>query len=450
MAFSLELDALDSNTKRKISTDLSIKPKKTQYDLNPVPNYVFATNQHDNIVYLPIGQWNNYLDEFPHKDKNYPHTNIKFTKQLYTIETDPKKRGRDQNIVAAEAIQQLKEKHTTFISCFTGYGKTSLATYLFSIFKLKTAVLCHINTVKEQWPDEIAKFTEGTCKVQIVKGKTPLDPNADVYIFGIRKASTMKREELLNIGMVIIDEAHICTVTAFTKSLLKFQPCYLIGLSATPDRSDELHKLLYAYFGQKEEFIYRHEVKNFTVIKYKTQYKPDISYIVVHGKVVIDWTTVITSLEENSHRQKELAQLAIDHPNEKIIILSKRLIQSNKIYDILENANESVEKLTANKKKWDQSKRILVASLQKGGVGLNDPNLTMLILGCDTKDVRQLEGRIRTTDNIVYHIVDDHPTLEKHWNICEKWYIKRGATIVSGGKVLQNVRILPKRYLSAK
>ena len=75
----------------------------------------------------------------------------------------------------------------------------------------------------------------------------------------------------------------------------------------------------------------------------------------------------------------------------------------------------------------------MVAGTKKGGVGLNDPTLTMLILASSTRDVRQFEGRIRTADNLIYDIVDNNQTLEKHWNERESWYEERGATIVHEG-----------------
>jgi superfamily II DNA or RNA helicase len=382
-------------------------------------------------MYIPLSQWETLWDEFPSSKDEYPKTNVKFEGVLYTKETDPKGRGRDQDVVFKEAVSRLKDKHCCFIAAFTGFGKSAMGIYLAAYFKLKTAVICHSDIIKEQWKEEFERFTNA--KVQIVKGKKPLDPTASIYIMGIQKSSTIPRSWLEVIGFVIVDEAHICTETAFTASLLRFQPMYIVGFSATPDRNDGLHKLLYMYFGPLNDFICRSEVKNFTVTKYVTQYKPKINYRMVMQKLTLDWNLVMSSLAENEDRQKEIVRIAIKHPKEKIIILSSLKVQSNGIYDKLIEAGESAELLIGSKKKWDKSKRILVAGTKKGGVGLNDPSLTMLILASSAKDVRQFEGRIRTTDNLIYDIVDDHKTLEKHWEMREEWYEERGATIVYEG-----------------
>ena len=447
MAFALQLSCLDRKIKNKIGKELCIRTKKTQFITETKLVHVFAVNQEDDAVYLPLGQYSEYLDDFPHTLEEYPQTKLKFIYDLYTEKTDPLGRGRDQDVVVADAIDRLESNHSVFISCFTGYGKTVIATYLLCLLGLKTIIIVHNDTLKEQWRDEILTLTGSKAKIQLIQGKKPFDPKADVYIVGIRKASTLERDDLLDIGTVIIDEAHICTTTAFTKSLLKFQPMYLIGLSATPDRNDGMHKLLSFYFGGAKEFVVREEVKDFTVIKYETNYKPNIVYQVVRGQTVPKWTEIIGSISENEERCKEIAQIAIDHPKNKIIILCDRQIFARNINDYFLEMGESTELLIGSKKKWDKSKRILVAGAKKGGVGLNDPSLDMLILATDTKDVRQFEGRIRTTNNLVFDIVDNYKSFESHWNKREKWYIRRGATITfhhrNGNHSSKTQRYLP-------
>lgn len=711
MAFSLQLKSLDIDTKDKIAKSLTIRTRKTTFNPSPKNLFLFATNS--GTIYLPLGQWSKYLDTFPHSIKMYPRTNVKFTKKLYTLKTDPK-RKRDQNIVAKEAIRQLKDQHSVFISCMTGFGKclapgtkvlmyngekkkvedilkgelimgddstprnilsvcsgeeemfeiiptkgksftvnkshiltlyassqgrifhyanchyvywfdgekiniksfdsgndaekhsehiknkigsifdieitkyqkfsdgvkcvlkqfyvpvcyppqkvstdpylfglnilddhipliykansrcvrmkllaglldtfgkaivdyyeitqkskrlakdiqdvcrslgfmcfiiknksgykvlfynpksplvtdfkvvskgigkyygfcidgnhrfllgshmvthnTAMGIYLLSKFKYKTAILCHFKTVNDQWPDEIEKFTGDTCKVQFVKGKTPLDPDVDVYFFGIQKAKKMNREDVAHIGMVIVDEAHVCTMAAFTSSLLKFQPRYIIGLSATPDRTDGLQKAFYPYFGPLKNFICRFETKEFQVIKYKTKYTPNKVPAMVYGKIITDWCEVERSIGENVERQGEIAQIIKEHPDHKIIVLCQRCACRDGIADFFEK--EEIEILKGNKKRLG-TKRITISTLRKGGVGLNDPELTMMILEADPKDTRQYEGRLRTENCIIYDIVDDYDVInpkrdvfESHWRQREAWYLRRGAEIIHKG-----------------
>ena len=72
----------------------------------------------------------------------------------------------------------------------------------------------------------------------------------------------------------------------------------------------------------------------------------------------------------------------------------------------------------------------MICGFKKGGVGLDDPNLTMGIIASDTRDIRQYEGRIRCTDNTIYHFVDNYCSFENHWDECCEWYEQKGAKVI--------------------
>lgn len=421
-----------------------IKPKATQYDDNPTAIQCYAKNKQEDAVYIPLGMWNIFCNDFPNgTDDDYPKLSSRiFNRALLTRETDPKvlsgerqkKYGKDQDVVAAQAIKELRTKHTTFIACYTGFGKTTIGTYLSCYFGLKTIIVTHISVVKDQWPDSIRKFTK--LKVQLINKENVLDPEADVYVMGVMKANNFPRSAFTNIGMVIVDETHKATVTTFSKLLLKFRPRYLIGLSATPDRlSDGLHVLLEPYFGEFNNYIIRKEKKDFTVIKYKTKYKPDIEYNMFKGKARMNWSHAMASIAENEERQNEIVELVLSYVKEhKIFIGSDRQTECIAMYQKLsEKTNGNAALLIDKTKVWDKTKKILVAGIKKAGAGFDDPELSMLVILTSFKDVRQLEGRIRMDNNIVIDVVDNLPIYENHWKIREKWYLEKGAKIVHAG-----------------
>jgi len=464
MSFELELSSLSKEERTDVLKTFTIKGSKTQYEPNPPRYDCFLADSEENKLYLPLGMRKKYIEKLKinnFTEKKYPKMNegAKFVKELFTIDTDPKKRKRDQDVVAKLALERLKINNTVFIACFTGYGKMGMGIYFSLVLGLKTLIMSHLKIVREQWGEEYISFTDNTVKIQYLKGKNAkLNPTADVYIVGINKASKMDKEDFENIGTVIIDEAHIATITAFTKSLFKFQPKYLIGLSATPDRSDGLHSIFKLYFGSPSDFIIRKEIKNFTVYKYQTKFKPDIEYTTVRGRVTVNWNSVIKSIEENAERWELIANIVAKHPNEKIIILCNRNCLSIGIYNLLIERGEKAALLIQNKTKpkEEENIRVIVAGFKKGGAGLNDPNLTMAIIASDTQDVRQYEGRIRTTDNIIYHLVDNYKTFENHYIECEKWYLDKGATIEILGVEhdIKNKKIgtnyLAKKYENSK
>lgn len=424
MSFSIPFSMITEEIKKNIAIKCRIKPSASQYAENPPPIDCFRVSKETKEIFLPLGIWREYYKEFPN---NFTlNTNFKTKSPLFTLKTDPKK-YRDQDVVFNQAVTELKNNGHTFLSLATGFGKTCLGTQLSSFTKCKTLVICHLDKVNHQWKESFEKFT--TAKVQIVKGNK-LDETCDVYICGIKKALNIKDKlTTIGIGTVIFDEAQISTVSACIGILLHIKPRNLIGLSATPKRPDGLHALLELYFGDMKNFITRNEVKDFTVIKYITNIKPDVKYRLVRGKTTLDWTHIKNSLSYNDKRRKIIIELVRKYQKNKIMVLADRIETCKNLVEDLEMVGENVSGLYGNIKKHDSEARVLIASTSKAGVGFDQPGLDLLIITSDVKNVTQWEGRIRCSNNIVVDMVDDFSTLENHWKIREKWYQKRGATI---------------------
>lgn len=444
MSFSLRLSSLTSEQRLHILKFFTVRCAVSQYDKNPPQYRCFLADATTDELKLPLGMWKDYVKDISIGEDFFPNGNLNdfpkmssgciLTFTLLTADSDPSGRNRDQDVVADVALTRLKEEGSVFIATHTGFGKMALGIYLSVTLKLKTLIVCHLDVVRNQWPDEYNKFSKNV-KIQFIKGKI-IDAEADVYIVGIKKLANMissgldvYKDFLSTIGTIIVDEAHISTVTLFTECLLHISPRYLVGLSATPDRNDGLHSLFNLYFGDTKEFITRHEVKDFTVYKLQTKYEPNVRYINIMGETRLDWNEAVRSVEENPALWKEVAELAVKHYTSKIIILCNRNALANGVYNLLVEWEADVELLIGSKRKYNTKARILVAGIKKGGVGLNDPELTMAIIASDVTDVRQIEGRVRTTNNIIYHLVHNYKTFENHWVDCEKWYQKRGANI---------------------
>ena len=433
MSFSISTDSVTDEVHDLILKNCVHKKRKDNY--NPTPGLVkcFAVDNDAGQVFLPLGLWRRFAEEFPNDVIRHSKVHTTCHKTMYTKETDPKK-YRDQDVVVQEALQRLKNDRVVFLALPCGFGKTSIGNYLSSKLARKTLILCHVKVVLEQWVEEYQD--NSTAKVQLVKGKT-LDPSADVYVMGIRKATLMPEESFDDIGTVIVDEAHISTITCFTSALLRVRPRYLIGLSATPDRADGMHKILPSYFGPLKQFIIRKEVKDFTVFKVQTPFQPNIRYTFTpKGASVVDWNEVINSLAYNEKRQRWALKIVRNNPDAKIMILTDRNIEARALYDKLIEAGDDTDLLIENMRSsdWNHDCRVLVAGMKKAGVGFNDESRTILILMTDKTDVRQFEGRIRCVNNKVYDLVDDYRTLERHWSESrEPWYRERGATIKTLG-----------------
>jgi len=134
MSFELELSSLSKEERTDVLKTFTIKGSKTQYEPNPPRYDCFLADSEENKLYLPLGMRKKYIEKLKinnFTEKKYPKMNegAKFVKELFTIDTDPKKRKRDQDVVAKLALERLKINNTVFIACFTGYGKMGMGIY---------------------------------------------------------------------------------------------------------------------------------------------------------------------------------------------------------------------------------------------------------------------------------------------------------------------------------
>ena len=82
---------------------------------------------------------------------------------------------------------------------------------------------------------------------------------------------------------------------------------------------------------------------------------------------------------------------------------------------------------------FDFNSRILVATVQKAGVGFDHPKLDSLIIASDVEEYFiQYLGRVfRTEEGIpfIFDILDDFPTLKRHYYTRRQVYLEHGGII---------------------
>ncbi len=436
MCFKIPFSDLDTAFKKQVREMCTIRMKPTEYEPTPPTHYCFRVDEKTKTVSVPLGLWNEFYETPPNDDLVYPEIKIEFRGELYTKTTDPKG-YRDQVKVAREALGRLEQTRSVLLILATGWGKTVTAIHMASRLEMKTLVLCHLRVVIGQWCKGFKELTSAVVE-NLNENGTP-SAAADVYVGGIKrciKLATAHPEIFEGIGLIIVDEAHVATVSAFANCLPKLPPPkYLLGLTATPERADKLDTMFKPYFGPPRDYIVRAHIKEFLVVQFLTRFKPDIEYTLVRGKTILNWSRVQNSIAYNTERNQLIVELAQAYKNKVVLILCGRIAQAEEIYAGLLDKGDSADIFCGTSQTYDPTARVLVASAQKAGVGFDNSSFTMLILAFDVKDVRQFEGRIRTNRNIVLDIVDANKTLNKHWKIRKRWYTKRGATFQTIKKI---------------
>jgi hypothetical protein len=115
------------------------------------------------------------------------------------------------------------------------------------------------------------------------------------------------------------------------------------------------------------------------------------------------------------------------------LVLCKRVQQASFIYDRLIEEKENVSLMIEDTNHFDPSSRIIVASLQKCGVGFSHDLLDALIIASDMEEyfIQYLARVMRTeeVEPIVFDLVDNHKGLKKHFGHRKKVYLKAGGII---------------------
>lgn len=421
MSFRIKKTLLSKEQNRLARKLCTVKPIPTKFNVNPAEIRLFKATS-DNYV-LPLGLWKTLGLSRPVFSSPEEMGNGEFIGTLLE-ETEPiegRKTKRDQQTVFALAKKRLEKDGVCMLSLHTGFGKTCLGVCLAVLKKKKALIVCKSDRIKRQWVDAVQKFTTHTA--EIVKGKK-IPENAHFCIMGPKKVINFEGD-LSCFGTVIVDECHQICTKVFSEALFRLEPENLIGLSATPDRIDGLGELLPPFFGDKP--ITRKEKKDFTVYKITTGFKPGKRFD-KRGNLV--WTHVIKSLAENTERQAAIAKVLKKPTPGKTIVLGKRKEELRELARLLEESGESTTLFIENKKNYDKNARIILSTVGKGGVGLDDPEITTVALVSDCVDVRQYEGRARVPNSVIYDFVDCFGPLQKHFEEREEWYLDKGATII--------------------
>jgi len=188
-----------------------------------------------------------------------------------------------------------------------------------------------------------------------------------------------------------------------SESFSYIQPRYLIGLSATPYRSDGMDALLEVYFGKDK--IFRKLYHKHYVYKVKTTFVPEFQ-LGRNGK--IDWNSLIESQTSDQNRNELIVRICRFFKNRTFLILSKRISQVMWLVDRFKELGESVTSLVGVQKKCD----------------------------FDSRDVEeyfiQYLGRIfrrEDSEPLVFDILDDNQILAKHYRTRQKIYREHGGDV---------------------
>ena len=360
------------------------------------------------------------------------------------INIEFKGKMRDYQLdIVNKYMKAIGNQGGSIINLKTGGGKTVLALYIISLLKKKTVVLCHKSFLCDQWIERILEFLPNV-KITKVQG-TKSDWSGDIVIAMIQ--TVLNREIPDNItnelGFLVADECHHLAAQQFSKSLLKLNPRYHLGLSATVKRADNLSRIFEYYLG---DISYRSKVDKKTNVEVRLmEYKcDDIRYckeeVLWNGKLCRP--RIINNICAWGPRTEFIMDIVYKcyDMGRKILVLSDRREHCLEMVRLANDKYKSdiagayIGSMKINELDESNKKMIICATYQAASEGYDNKELDTLVMSSPIGNIEQTVGRILRQENkfhpLIYEIIDDNiPCLKKNCTTHMKLYKKRDYSV---------------------
>ncbi len=166
----------------------------------------------------------------------------------------------------ARGIKKLVQNREGVLVSAPGSGKTIMGLSLLPLFGQPMLWLTHNDRLFKQTKERLDEFFPSLTKHDIgLIGRGKWSVGKLITIAMVPTLSSNKNIEKIqkiqnSFGILVLDEAHHCPATTFTKVVSQFNPFYIFGLTATPYRRDKLEKLMFQILGQDSVKIPLQEV----------------------------------------------------------------------------------------------------------------------------------------------------------------------------------------------
>jgi len=236
-----------------------------------------------------------------------------------------------------KAVNAMMSRDFGTLSAPTGSGKTVMALFIMARRKQPTLIVVHTKDLAFQWMERIEQFLRipGDTVGFIGGGKVNMGENMTVALVQtLYKCSEVVSKE---IGFLVVDECHRCPSRTFTEAVTEFDSKYMLGLSATPWRRDNLSKLIFWHLGDVHHkidqggLVQSGDVLDAEVIVRETNFKP-------YYDPVNEYSKMMSELTQDDERNRLIASdiaAEVAHHQGVCLVLSDRKKHCETLQSIL-------------------------------------------------------------------------------------------------------------------
>lgn len=231
--------------------------RRLRQPIYQVPERIYLFRETASQLYLPRGLLNDLKMSYPDLTLDDQRQSLSKIKISFTGEL---------RFEQEAALSDLMRQDNGFLCAHTGFGKTVLAAALIARLSSPTLIVVHNKQLLAQWQERLEQFL--IIDEEPVYRYTPTGRRKQIGTIGQFGAGKQWRTGLVDVAMVqslaqlstledvlddyellLVDECHHTTALMFERVVAAFKGTYLYGLTATPERKNGHHPILYQRLG---------------------------------------------------------------------------------------------------------------------------------------------------------------------------------------------------------
>ena len=405
------------------------------------PRLIVRFDEKDQSLTLDRGTLDDVLDIL--KTAGYTVTRRSRTPKPRRI--DASFAGELRTYQQSAVTQMLKYKSGMLIAP-PGTGKTVMACAIIAQRSVPTAVIVPSRELATQWHKALKQFLPDVHVGQYSGAKKKLSGVVDIVTAQSISRNDSKTDFLSAYGQIIVDECHRVGAAGLTNVLAHLNVRFMLGMTATPYRSDGLDKLLPLICGPIRYTVELERPGRRNYVVHNTEFTYDAPYLF--------WPDLDTALAADTHRNQLIADVITraEQDGHTVLVLVKRREHLSALHALLADAPFPVLQLHGGQKATErQAVReqlaasphfVLLAMSQVAGEGIDLPALDTLVLAAPVSFrgvVIQQVGRVtRDTEDKESISATVHDFLDPNVPALATAFRKRSSTIAKQGFTRNN------------
>ncbi len=275
-----------------------------------------------------------------------------------------------------DAIKEILKYDSSICVAPPGFGKTLIGAKIFEQRAVKTLIIVNKNMLLDQW---VSRFVDyfGYKKSDIgFLGKSQNRLNGNIDIATMQSLNNIP-ELVENYTQVIVDECHHIPALTFEQIVKNFKGKYILGLSATPNRKDELDPILYQQLGNISYEYKKPKTHTNRLLVIKTEFTSSAD----------NYAAIINELVSNEDRNRQIVKTIKENIDRKILLLSDRIEHLNLLENILKEEKIDFVSVHGSQNKKEQvenmqkvkTSSLILATSSFFGEGIDFPHLNTII-----------------------------------------------------------------------